>query len=175
MTPFPLEDGRPGYLSPMSDNREPTTGLSVRQFTDELLDAATAGAYDDVAEALDVLAHADSARVPASVVGELVARCGRAIRTHHGTDAGTIFTVVLEDECGGAAEVERLPPGPRAAMRALLAALNHDTASRDIHVDLATRGTPADIVAVLTHLLVWIAELSDPAAAQLPALSCFPD
>ncbi len=161
----------------MTDNRDPAPppGVSVRQFTDDLLHAATAGAYDDVAEALDVLARADSARVPASVADELVGRCTTAIRTRHRVDASTIFTVVVEDERGERAEVERLPPGVRAAMRALLAALNHDAASRDIQVELATRGTPADVVGVLAHLLVWIAELADPAAAPLPALSCFTD
>jgi hypothetical protein len=154
------------------DDPEPKSppGVSVRQFTDDLLDATTAGAYDEVAEALGVLARADSARVSTSVVGELVARCIGTIRTHHGADAATIFTVVLEDERGEPAEVERLSPGPRAAIRALLAALNDAPASRDIHVDLATRGTPADIVGVLTHLLVWIAELSDPFAPVVPAL-----
>jgi hypothetical protein len=161
----------------MTDNRDPSPApdVSVRQFTDDLIGAATAGAYDDVAEALAVLARADSARVPAGVVSELVGRCAAAVRTHHNADADTVFTVVLEDERGDLAEVERLPPGPRSAMRALLAALNHDGPSRDIHVELATRGTPADVVGVLTHLLVWLAELSEPSAAALPALRCFPD
>ncbi|WP_290060129.1 hypothetical protein [Amycolatopsis solani] len=159
----------------MTDNRDPAPppGVSVRQFTDELLHAATAGAYEEVAEALDVLARADSAQVAASVVGELVVRCTATLRDHERADAGTVFTVVIEDQGGEPAEVERLPPGPRSALRALLAALNHDAASRDIHVDLATRGSPADVVAVLTHLLVWIAELSDPSGAPLPVLSCF--
>ncbi|KDN22593.1 hypothetical protein [Amycolatopsis rifamycinica] len=158
----------------MTDNRDPSPApdLSVRQFTGDLIDAATAGDYDDVAEALAVLARAGSPRVPAGVVGDLVGRCAAAVRGHHGPGADTVFTVVLEDEQGERAEVERLPPGPRAAMRALLAALNHDRPSRDIQVELATRGTPADIVGVLTHLLVWLAELAEPSAA---ALSCFTD
>jgi hypothetical protein len=161
----------------MTDNRDPTPvpEVSVRQFTDELLDAARAAAYDDVAEALSVLACADSTPVHAAVVGELVGRCAAAVGIHHRADADAAFTVVVVDERGQLTEVERLPPGPRSAMRALLAALNHDTASREIHVELATCGTPADIVDVLTHLLVWIAELSEPSAAALPALSCFPD
>jgi hypothetical protein len=161
----------------MTDNRDPTppADVSVRQFAEDLLDAATAGAYDDVAEALAVLARAESAHVAAAVVGELVGRCAAAIRTHHGADAEAFFTVIVEDERGELATVEKLPPGPRSAMRALLAALNHDAASRDIHVELATRGTPADVEGVLTHLLVWIAELSAPPAAAPPALSCFPD
>jgi hypothetical protein len=160
----------------MTDNRDPTPpDVSVRQFTDELLDAATAGAYDDVAEALAVLARADSAHVPAAVAGELVGRCTAAVRTHHDADAAAVFTVVVEDERGQLVAVEQLPPGPRSAMRALLAALNHDAASCDIHVELATRGTPADVVGVLTHLLVWIAELAEPSTAALPALSCFTD
>ncbi|WP_410612457.1 hypothetical protein [Amycolatopsis sp. lyj-109] len=161
----------------MTENRDlvPKPGVSVRQFADDLLHAATVGAYDDVAEALGVLACADSAQVPASVVGELVARCTRAIRTQHRADADMVFTVVVEDDHGEPAEVERLPPGPRSALRALLAALNHDVPSRDIHVELATRGTPAEVVGVLTHLLVWVTELSDPTAAPLPTLSCFED
>ncbi|MEA5367109.1 hypothetical protein VA596_46790 [Amycolatopsis sp., V23-08] len=161
----------------MTDDRDPSPApeVSVQQFTDELLDAATAGAYDNVAEALAVLAGADSARAPAGVVTELVGRCAAAVRAHHGEDAGTLFTVVLEDERGDLAEVERLPPGPRSAMRALLAALNHDGPSRDIQVELATSGTPADVLGVLTHLLVWIAELSVPSAAVFPPLSCFTD
>ncbi|WP_410570098.1 hypothetical protein [Amycolatopsis sp. cmx-4-61] len=159
----------------MTDNGNPAPGVSVRQFTDELLGAATAGDYDDVTEAVAVLARSGSTRVAAAVAGELVDRCRTAIGARRGADAGAFFTVVVEDAHGESAEVERLPPGPRSALRALLAALNDDGPSRDIHVELAARGRPPDLVAVLTHLVVWYLELSGPAAAVFPLLSCFSD
>jgi hypothetical protein len=158
----------------MTDNRG-SPDSSVRQFTDDLVGAALAGAYDDVAEALGVLAQADSARIAAAVVGELVSRCTGAVRAHQRTQADALFTVVVENEQGESAPVEQLPRGPRAALRAVLAALNDDTASRDIHVELATRGSPADLVGVLSHLLVWLVELSAASSTEFPLLSCFAD
>ncbi|QKV80228.1 hypothetical protein [Amycolatopsis sp. Hca4] len=152
----------------MTDNRDPAAGVTVRQFTDDLLDAAADGAHDEVTGAVAVLARAGPTRVAAEVADELVGRCAAAIGPRW-NDA--FFTVVVEDAAGRAAEVERLPPGPRAALRALLAALNDDQPSRDIHIELATRGRPADLVAVFTHLVVWYLELSGP--ADLPFLSCF--
>ncbi|WP_410592023.1 hypothetical protein [Amycolatopsis sp. lyj-23] len=158
----------------MTDNGNPAPGVTVRQFTDDLLGAAMAGDHDDVTEAVAVLARSGSTRVATAVVGELVARCRTAIATRRDADAGAFFTVVVEDARGESAEVERLPPGPRSALRALLAALNDDGPSRDIHVELAARGRPAELVAVVTHLVVWYLELSGPASA-LPLLSCFAD
>ncbi|WP_103349372.1 hypothetical protein [Amycolatopsis sp. CA-128772] len=161
----------------MTDNRDPSLppGTTVRQFTDELVGAALAGACDDVADALGVLARANPGRIPAAVAGELVTRCTSAVRAHQRTHVDALFTVMVEDERGDPASVERLPRGPRAALRAVLAALNDDEPSRDIHVALATRGTPADLVGVLSHLLVWLVELSAPSAAEFPLLSCFAD
>ncbi|EOD65159.1 hypothetical protein [Amycolatopsis vancoresmycina] len=161
----------------MTGNRDPSlpSDSSVRRFTDDLVGAALAGGYDDVAEALGVLARAESARVAAAVVGELVSRCTGAVRAHQRTQADALFTVVVENEQGESASVERLPRGPRAALRAVLAALNDDEASRDIHVGLAAGGSPADLVGVLSHLLVWLVELSATSAAEFPLLSCFAD
>jgi hypothetical protein len=154
----------------MTENRDP--GGPVRQFTADLVGAATAGAYDEVADALGVLARAGSPDVPAEIVGELVGRCASVVRARHPADPGSIFTIAVTDEQERPVEVDRLPPGPLAALRALLAALGDDGASRDIQVELATRGQPEDVVGVVIHLLVWLVELSDSSAA-LPSLSCF--
>jgi hypothetical protein len=154
----------------MTENRDP--GGPVRQFTADLVGAATAGAYDEVADALGVLARAGSPDVPAEIVGELVGRCASVVRARHPADPGSIFTIAVTDEQERPVEVDRLPPGPLAALRALLAALGDDGASRDIQVELATRGQPEDVVGVVIHLLVWLVELSDGSAA-LPSLSCF--
>lgn len=158
----------------MTGNRDPSDS-SLRRFTDDLVGAALAGAFDDVAEALGVLARADSARIATAVVDDLVRRCTGAVRAHQGTRADALYTVVVADERGEPAPVERLPRGPRAALRAVLAALNDDVASRDIHVELAVRGSPADLVGVLSHLLVWLVELSAASSAEFPLLSCFAD
>ncbi|MEV4050176.1 hypothetical protein AB0J55_03220 [Amycolatopsis sp. NPDC049688] len=159
----------------MTGNRNPSPppDSSVRRFTDDLVGAALAGDYDGVADALGVLARSDPARLPAAVVGELVSRCTGAVRALQRTQADALFTVVVENERGEPAPVERLPRGPRSALRAVLAALNDDGPSRDIHVELATRGGPVDLVGVLSHLLVWLVELSAPSAAEFPLLSCF--
>ncbi|MEV6638858.1 hypothetical protein [Amycolatopsis sp. NPDC051371] len=155
----------------MTDNRN--SGGAVGQFTADLVGAATAGAYDEVADALGVLTRAGSPHVPAEIAGELVGRCASLVRARHPADPGSIFTIVVADDQARPVEVDRLPPGPLAALRALLAALGDDEASRDIQVELATRGEPEDVVAVVIHLLVWLVELSDSSAAALPSLSCF--
>jgi len=150
----------------MTENR-------VRQFTTDLVEAALAGAYDEVADALGTLARAGSPHAPAEIVGDLVGRCATVVRARRPADPGSIFTIAVADERARAVAVDRLPPGPRAALRALLAALGDDKAGHDIQVELATRGQPADIVGVVVHLLVWLVELSDSSAAELPSLSCF--
>jgi hypothetical protein len=155
----------------MTENRD--SGGPVRQFTADLVGAALAGAYDEVADALGVLARAGSPHVPAEIAGDLVGRCVSAVRARHPAEPGSIFTIVVADDLGRPVEVDRLPPGPLAALRALLAALGDDEASRAIQVELATRGEPEDAVGVVIHLLVWLVELSDGSAAALPSLSCF--
>jgi hypothetical protein len=155
----------------MTENRD--ADGSIRRFAGDLAGAAMAGAYDDVADALDVLVRAGSARIPAGLVAELVARCASVVHERHPAGEESIFTVVVEDDQARPVDVDRLPPGPLAALRALLATLGRDEASRDIHLELATRGDPEDVVGVAIHLLVWLVELSDPAAAGLPPLSCF--
>ncbi|MGW4527212.1 hypothetical protein [Amycolatopsis sp. NPDC004378] len=148
-------------------------GDAVRQFATELVEAAVNGRYDDVADAIDLLGRVGSTDLPAGVVGELVDRCAAEVRARHPADAGAVFTVVIEDDQAQQVEVDRLPPGPLAALRALLATLCRDEESRDIHIGLATRGRPEDVIGAMTHLLVWLVELSDPASATLPPLSCF--
>ncbi|WIY00622.1 hypothetical protein QRX60_42290 [Amycolatopsis mongoliensis] len=155
----------------MTENRDP--GGPVRQFTADLVGAAMAGAYDQVADALGVLARADAPHVPAEIVGELVGRCASAVRARRPADPGSIFTIVVADDQSRLVEVDRLPPGPLAALRALLASLGGDDASRDIQVELATRGRPEDVVGVVIHLLVWLVELSYSSETALPSLSCF--
>ncbi|MEU8631992.1 hypothetical protein AB0C38_07485 [Amycolatopsis sp. NPDC048633] len=151
----------------MTENRE------VRPFTAGLVEAAMAGSYDEVADALGVLARAGSPHAPAEIVGELVGRCASAVRARRPAGPGAVFTIAVADERARPVEVDRLPPGPLAALRALLADLGDDAASRDIQVELATRGQSDDVVAVVIHLLVWLVELSDSSAAALPSLSCF--
>lgn len=155
----------------MTENRD--AGASVRQFTAELVDAATAGAYDDVADALGVLARARSSRVAGEVLAELAGRCASVVRARHPAEPGSVFTVAVTDDDARPVEVDRLPPGPLAALRALLADLGEDHESRDIHLELAARGEPDDVVGVVIHLLVWLVELSGSEAATLPPLSCF--
>lgn len=153
----------------MTENRD----ADVRQFTADLVAAAMTGACEDVADALTVLARAESVRVPTALVGELVDRCAAVVRDRHPAGPESVFTVVVEDDRARPVQVECLPPGPLAALRALLAALGGDEVSREIQVGLATRGGPEDVVGVATHLLVWLVELSDTSAAEFPALSCF--
>lgn len=155
----------------MTENRD--AGASVRQFTAELVGAATAGAYDDVADALGILTRAGSTRFPGEIVAELVSRCAAVVHARHPADPGSVFTVAVTDEQARPVEVDRLPPGPLAALRALLAALGEDDESRDIQLELAARGEPDDVVGVVIHLLVWLVELSGSSAADLPSLSCF--
>ncbi|WP_284740713.1 hypothetical protein [Amycolatopsis sp. RTGN1] len=150
----------------MTENR-------VRQFTTDLVEAALAGDYDAVADALGTLTGAGSPHAPAEIVGDLVGRCAAVVRARRPAESETIFTIAVADDRARAVAVDRLPPGPRAALRALLAALGEDKAGRDIQVELATRGQPADVVGVVVHLLVWLVELSDSSAAELPSLSCF--
>ncbi|MFJ7213306.1 hypothetical protein [Amycolatopsis sp. NPDC098790] len=155
----------------MTENRD--AGTSVRQFTAELVGAAMEGAYDDVADALGVVARAGASRVAGEIVAELVGRCAAVIRVRHPADPGSVFTVAVTDERDRPVEVDRLPPGPLAALRALLADLGEDDESRDIQLELAARGEPDDVVGVVIHLLVWLVELSGSPAASLPSLSCF--
>lgn len=151
----------------MTENRN----ADVRQFAGDLVTAAMSGACDDVADALRVLARADSPLVPIALVGELVDRCAAAVLTRYPAEPDSIFTVVVADAQDQPVEVDCLPPGPLAALRALLAALGGDDESRDIQIGLAGRGRPEDVVGVVTHLLVWLVELST--SAEFPSLSCF--
>ncbi|WP_329048435.1 hypothetical protein OG738_38530 [Amycolatopsis sp. NBC_01488] len=155
----------------MTENRD--ADGSIRRFTGELVGATMAGAYEDVADALGVLTRDGSAHVRTGIVTELVGRCAAVVRARHPADPGAIFTVAVADDQARPVDVDRLPPGPLAALRALLAALGDDEASRDIQVGLATRGAPEDVLGIVIHLLVWLVELSDSSAAALPALSCF--
>ncbi|SFW79416.1 hypothetical protein [Amycolatopsis australiensis] len=153
--------------------QNPDADTPSRRFTAELAEAAMAGAYDDVADALYVLARADSVHAAAGIVEDLVARCASVIQARQPAGSEAVFTVVVADGDARPVEVDRLPPGPLAALRALLAALGGDEASRAIHVELATRGTAEEVIGVVSHLLVWLVELSDRSAAALPSLSCF--
>ncbi|MGW5714690.1 hypothetical protein ACWEVP_00885 [Amycolatopsis sp. NPDC003865] len=155
----------------MTENRD--AGASVRQFTAELADAARDGAYDVVADALGILARAGSSRVPGEVAAELVGHCTAVVRARHPADPGAVFTVAVTDEEARPVEVDRLPPGPLAALRALLADLGEDDESRDIQLELAARGAPDEVVGVVIHLLVWLVELSGSETGTLPPLSCF--
>ena len=114
----------------MTENRD--AGASVRQFTAELVGAAMAGAYVVVAVALFVLSCVGSFRFPGEIVAELVGRCAAVVQARRPADPGSVFTVAVTDERARPVEVDRLPPGPLAALRALLAALGEDDESRDI-------------------------------------------
>ncbi|MEU0790535.1 hypothetical protein ABZ342_10735 [Amycolatopsis sp. NPDC005961] len=155
----------------MTENRDP--GGPIRQFTADLVEAAMAGAYEEVADTLGALTRAGSPHAPAEVVAELVDRCAAVVHARHPAGPGSIFTIAVADDQARPVEVDRLPPGPLAALRALLAALGDDVESRDIQVELASRGEPDDVVCVVIHLLVWLVEVSDSSTAALPSLSCF--
>ncbi|SEF23682.1 hypothetical protein SAMN05421837_102350 [Amycolatopsis pretoriensis] len=155
----------------MTENRD--AGASVRQFTAELVGAAMDGDYEDVADALGLLARAGSNRISGEIVAELAGRCASVVRARQPADPGAVFTVAVTDERARPVEVDRLPPGPLAALRALLADLGGDAESRDIQLELAARGEPDDVIGVVIHQLVWLVELSGSSAPTLPPLSCF--
>jgi hypothetical protein len=149
---------------------DPHHSLAVR-----LAEAAHDGAHGYVADVLGMLAASGSVDLAALVARELIDLCAHRFAEHRATAGAEIaYGFVVEDDGGDPVDVDTLPPGPRAALRALVAALNDDHGARDIQVDLATRGTSKEVVAVLIHCLVWTIELSDVPAAQPPQLSCYP-
>jgi hypothetical protein len=122
-----------------------------------------------------MLAAPGSARLPAVVASELIELCAGRFSEHRvAADPEIAYGFVVENERAEPVDVDTLPPGPRAALRALVATLNEDHSGRDIQLDLATRGGPKEIVTVLVHCLVWTIELSDVSAARPPQLSCYP-
>jgi hypothetical protein len=148
---------------------------SPRSLAVQLAEAAGDGAHEYVADLLAMLAASGSAELPAVVARELTALCARRFSEHRATAGAEVaYGFVVENDRAEPVDVDTLPPGPRAALRALVATLNDDHSGRDIQLDLATRGSPKEIVTVLVHCLVWTIELSDVSAAQPPQLSCYP-
>ncbi|WP_414937919.1 hypothetical protein [Amycolatopsis sp. cmx-11-51] len=141
-----------------------------------LVEATKAGAHEYVAEVLSKLASSVSVELPAMVARELIDSCASVISRHRVcTDDRTLHSFIVENDCAESVDVDTLPPGPRAALRALVATLNGDESARDIQVGFATRGTPKEVVTVLIHCLIWTLELEDFSPAQAPQLSCYSD
>lgn len=157
----------------MNEERNPTAEPDVGSFTEELLAAVRAEALDDIADALTVLANAGSATTSAAVLNELVDRCAATIRARFPAAPEDLYTVALTDRSGLGVTIECIPPGPRAALRALLAELAGDSAGRAIQVRLADSGETNDFVFAVFNLLMWLTELSDTTARTPPVLSCF--
>jgi aminopeptidase N len=148
---------------------------SPRSLAVRLADAARDGAHEYVADVLAMLAAPGSARLPAVLAHELIELCARRFSEHRvAADPEIAYGFVVENERAEPVDVDTLPPGPRAALRALVATLNDDDSGREIQLDLATRGSPKEIVTVLVHCLVWTIELSAVSAARPPQLSCYP-
>ncbi|RZQ63196.1 hypothetical protein [Amycolatopsis suaedae] len=147
---------------------------AVRQFAAELVDGARSGRHDDVADALEVLARSDVPQVHAAVLAELVTGCASLVRPRCPAGAG-VFTVDVTDESASRVEVDRLPRAALAALRALLAELGGDGSGRDIQIAIAAGAGPAEVVAAITHLLLWHVELDEAPEAALPPLTCLAD
>jgi hypothetical protein len=140
----------------------------------DLAEAARTGAHDEVAEVVAILSRSGSRQVSAAVVSELAGLCACAVSAHCPTaGADTTFGVQVENELAVTVGVDALPPGLRAALRALLAALNDDRSAQAIQADLATRGGRDEVALVLAHCLLWLVELTEAPTSDLPSLSCF--
>jgi hypothetical protein len=137
-----------------------------------LLRAARDGADAELADAVAGLAEARSPRLPAAVVDALAGMCADAIAVRWPAAGDAIYTAEIEDEQGGPVAVDRLPPGVRGALRAVLAALNGDRFDSAVQAELATSGSPADIAQVILHCLGWLLELDEERGTP-PSLSCF--
>jgi len=148
---------------------------SARRFAEELVHGVIAGRHDEVADALEILAGADSPEVHAAVVGELVAGCAALVRARSPADAGVVFTADVKDDSARPVEVDLLPRAALAALRALLAALSGDEPSRDIQVAISAGGGPQEVVVAITHLLLWHVELAESPVSALPPLTCLAD
>jgi hypothetical protein len=148
---------------------------SPRPLAVRLAEAARDGAHEFVADVLAMLAASGSAGLPAAVARELIELCAHRF-SEQSAAAGVevAYGFIVENDQAEPVDVDTLPPGPRAALRALVATLNDDHSGRDIQLDLATRGSPKDVVTVLVHCLLWTIELSDVSAARPPQLSCYP-
>jgi hypothetical protein len=147
--------------------------LSQRLAVD-LAEAARNGAHEEVAEVVTMLSGSGSRHVSAAVVSELAGLCACAVAAHcPSAGAGTAFGVLIENELAVTVGVDALPPGLRAALRALLAALNDDHCAQEIQADLATRGGRDEVALVLAHCLLWLLELAEAPLTDLPSLSCF--
>jgi hypothetical protein len=140
----------------------------------ELAEAARTGAHEEVADVVAMLSRSGARRVSAAVVSELAGLCACAVAAHcPSAGADTTFGVLIENDLAVAVDVDALPPGVRAALRALLAALNDDRCSQDIQAELATRGDRNEVALVLAHCLLWLVELVEAPRTDLPSLSCF--
>ncbi|MFI9454066.1 hypothetical protein [Amycolatopsis sp. NPDC052450] len=157
----------------MNEERKPAAEPDVGSFTEELLTAVREEALDDIADALAILANAGSAATSAAVLNELVDRCAATIRARFPAEPEDLYTVALTDRSGCGVTIDCMPPGPRAALRALLAELAGDSGGRAIQVRLAGDGEATDFVFAVFNLLMWLTELSDTTAGTPPVLSCF--
>ncbi|EMD23416.1 hypothetical protein [Amycolatopsis azurea] len=139
----------------------------IGHLAERLVTATRTGDHDYVA---DVLARmvADGSRARASVLlQDLISASARMIRARTPENSGALFTFDVTTEHDEPVDVDILPPGPRAALRALAASLNRDAGDLEIHSDLATRGTPAEVMAVLVQCLSWTLELRDAQASTV--------
>ncbi|MEU3627847.1 hypothetical protein BS329_09160 [Amycolatopsis coloradensis] len=141
-----------------------------------LVEATRVGAHEYVTDVLSKLAASGSAELPILVARELIDSCASVIVRHRmSTDDDVLYSFIVENERAESVDVDNLPPGPRAALRALVATLNGDESACDIQVALATRGTPEEAVTVLIHCLMWTLELKNFSPDRCPRLSCYSD
>ncbi|GAB3733962.1 hypothetical protein GCM10027598_59030 [Amycolatopsis oliviviridis] len=146
--------------------------MGIGALTEQLVTTTRNGDHDYVADVLARLA-ANSSRARASaLLRELVGTSARMIRARIQEKSGALFTFDVTTEHDEPVEVEVLPPGPRSALRALSASLNRDAGDLEIHSDLATQGTPAEVVAVLMQCLLWTLELQNDRASTV-RFSCY--
>ncbi|MFG1644272.1 hypothetical protein ACGFMK_28640 [Amycolatopsis sp. NPDC049252] len=147
--------------------------MSCRRLAADLAEAAKSDDHERVADVVAMLSRPEARAVSAAVVSELAALCAGAVAGRcppEGPEAA--YGVLVENDRAVPVEVDALPPGLRAVLRALLAALNDDRRSQDVQAGLATRGDPEDVRLVLVQCLVWLAELDDAPGTTLPRLSC---
>jgi hypothetical protein len=150
-------------------------GPGCRLFATALVEAAHRGSDTELADAVTSVARAGSPRLPAAVVAELTGMCAEIITSRWPVAEEAIYTAEIEDERAGTVAVDRLPPGVRGALRAVLAALNGDHFDSVVQAELATSGEPGEIAEVILHCLAWLLELDEAQGAPPPPLSCFGD
>ncbi|MFK0247211.1 hypothetical protein ACIQUM_21160 [Amycolatopsis azurea] len=144
----------------------------IGDLAERLVTATRTGDHDYVADVLGKLAADDPRTLASALLRDLVDTGAEMIRARTRQDGDALYTFEVTTEHDDPVHVDFVPPGPRAALRALAASLNRDAGDRDIHVGLATRGTSAEVVAVLVQCLLWTLELRDTQASTV-RLSCY--